>query len=132
MVLIIIFFFTYNLFSVRNVCFWFQKRKCSQHRDFPQDGNSGPSILFHEGLLFITRKCRLVPSLVQAPKVPNHQKLSELTIKVKSRGQQMDGDRWRTTKRPGDTTGQPDNNHLSGFPFSSHSDLADLSSLCCL
>lgn len=80
--------------------------------------------------MFMTRKCGLVPSAVQAPKVPNHQKLpepQEPTIKVKSRGQQMDGDRWRTTKKPGDTTGQPNNNHLSGFLFSLHSDLADLS-----
>lgn len=124
-------YFFNNLFSVRNICFWFQKRK-SQQQDFPKDGNSGPSLSSHERPSLMTRRCGLDPSAIQAPKVPNSQKLQkpqELAIKVKGKGQQMDRDRWRTAKKPGDTTGQPDDNRLSGFLFSSHSDLADLSSL---
>lgn len=83
----------------------------------------------------MSRTCGVVPSAVWAPKVPNPQKLQkpqELAIKVEGKGQQMDRDRWRTAKKPGDTAGQPYGSHLNGFLFSSNSDLADLSSLFCL
>lgn len=83
----------------------------------------------------MTWTCGFVPSTAQAPEVPNLQKLQkpqELAIKVEDKGHQMDRDRWRTAKKPGDMTGQSGGSHLSGFAFSSNSDLADLSSLCYL